>query len=183
MPLSASRRLEPRPPPPRGKRNAHRSVERPSLLQFVVLSFLLHALVILSLGTPTGGSPDGRATWGSLDVTIRGPLLDSGVGLKLDRSPELRLPGREARESREREPAAPPAPAPPPTPPQPQPDLEAGKVADIALPAPLAPLAPLTPAKADLAPAPRVEPVKADVPVITVPAIDWTPQATAQPAL
>jgi len=56
-------------------RPARRRASRPSLTQFVILSMLLHALFILLFGSPTGGSREGRASWGSLDVTIRGPLL------------------------------------------------------------------------------------------------------------
>lgn len=185
MPSVASRRLEPRLPPPKAYRPARRQPSRPSLAQFVVLSIVLHALFILLFGSPTGGSREGRASWGSLDVTIRGPLLESGVGREAVRPPDLRLPGSELleRRSRKREAVKAPPAAAPPEPPRAQPDLESGKVSDVSVPAPLSPIAPLTPATADLAPAPRVEPVKADVPVIAVPAIDWTPRPAAEPAL
>jgi hypothetical protein len=50
--------------------------ERPGVAQFLYLSALLHAIAILLFGAPPGGSPDGRAMWGSLNVVIRGPAKD-----------------------------------------------------------------------------------------------------------
>jgi hypothetical protein len=50
--------------------------ERPGVVQFLYLSALLHAIAILLFGAPPGGSPDGRAMWGSLNVVIRGPAKD-----------------------------------------------------------------------------------------------------------
>src|SRR4051812_27799311 len=50
--------------------------ERPALVQFVYLSLLLHAIAILLFGAPAGGSREGRAMWGSLDVVLRAPAPD-----------------------------------------------------------------------------------------------------------
>ena len=64
--------------------------ERPGVAQFLYLSALLHAIAILLFGAPPGGSPEGRAIWGSIDaqlvatrqnvcVTLMGPS-DWGAG-------------------------------------------------------------------------------------------------------
>ncbi len=50
--------------------------ERPGVAQFVYLSALLHAIAILLFGAPPGGSREGRAMWGSLNVVIQGPARD-----------------------------------------------------------------------------------------------------------
>ncbi|MGE5615581.1 MAG: hypothetical protein ACM3X5_01570 [Bacillota bacterium] len=58
------------PLPPRWAQRERASAEA-RLRQFIVLSMLLHALAILLFGSPLGGSREGRALWGSLDVVIR----------------------------------------------------------------------------------------------------------------
>ncbi len=188
MPSAASRRLEPRlpappPPPDRGRRDA----SRPSLAQFVVLSMALHALFILLFGSPAGSSREGRAMWGTLDVTIRGPLLDSGIGLRMDRGESLQLPGAQLLEKRERKREAAPPPPPPARPEarREEPDLEAPRVVDIPAPAPLAPIVPATAPPPEVAPAPRIDPVRTEAPRIPVPAIDWTPapESSAAPRI
>src|SRR5689334_13282754 len=45
---------------------------RAPLAQFILLSMLLHALFIALFGAPSGGSREGRAMWGSLNVTLPG---------------------------------------------------------------------------------------------------------------
>jgi hypothetical protein len=47
--------------------------ERPGVAQFVYLSMLLHATAILLFGAPPGGSREGRAMWGSLNVQLVAP--------------------------------------------------------------------------------------------------------------
>jgi len=184
LPSAASRRLEPRlhvPPPYRPRRR--RDPSQPSLTQFVVLSILLHALFILLFGSPSGGSREGRAIWGTLDVTIRGPLLDSGVGLGTERAQPLQLPGTQMLEKRERKREAPPPPAPaPPEARSAPPDLEASRVADVPATAPLAPIVPASAPAVDLAPAPRIDPAREEARVIPVPAIEWTPVAESEAA-
>ena len=69
--------------------------ERPPLAEFVFLSMLLHALAIALFGAPSGGTSEGRAMWGSLQVVLQGAYRDAGP-------PKLKL---------EREVAAPPVPA------------------------------------------------------------------------
>jgi hypothetical protein len=54
-------------------------VTRTPLAQFILLSMLLHAMAILLFGAPSGGSREGRAMWGGLDVVIRGPLREDKV--------------------------------------------------------------------------------------------------------
>jgi hypothetical protein len=60
-------------------------IDHVPLAQFVLLSMLLHALAIALFGAPSGGSREGRAMWGSLQVLL--------------------LPGRQIEEA----PSAPPA--------------------------------------------------------------------------
>jgi hypothetical protein len=48
----------------------------PPLWQFVFLSLLLHAMFIALFGAPTGGSAEGRAMWGSMQVELRGLLVE-----------------------------------------------------------------------------------------------------------
>jgi len=47
--------------------------ERPGVAQFLYLSALLHAIAILLFGAPPGGSPEGRAIWGSIDAQLVAP--------------------------------------------------------------------------------------------------------------
>ena len=64
-----------RPLPPRWAEHEE-AMRRSPLAQFILLSMLLHALAIMLFGAPSGGSREGRAMWGSLDVVIRGPLRE-----------------------------------------------------------------------------------------------------------
>ena len=74
--------------------------ERPAVAQFIYLSMLLHAIAILIFGAPPGGSREGRAMWGALNVVLQGPARAAPVvAPKLER--ELKMPA--------------PAPAPTPT--------------------------------------------------------------------
>ena len=78
-----------RPPPrPQDRRiPAYRRDDvRPTLLQFVLLSMCLHALVILLFGAPSGGSREGRAMWGSLEVELRDSYRDAPPSLRFDRA-------------------------------------------------------------------------------------------------
>ena len=67
-----------RPLPPRWAAHEE-AMTRSPLAQFIFLSMLLHALAISLFGAPSGGSREGRAMWGSLDVVIRGPLREEKV--------------------------------------------------------------------------------------------------------
>ena len=172
------------------------------MAQFVLLSVLLHAFFILLFGAPAGGSREGSAMWGSLAVTIRGPLMEPGIGLQADRGADARLlrPPPTERPTRARE-TPPPAAAPPP-PVRLVPDLDATKLQEnpaplpepIAAPpvtpvlpvlrsAPALTLSPITPATADLMPAPRVDPLARPVPVVTAPLLEFTPRPATEPAL
>jgi len=53
---------------------AHR--EPPALWQFLLLSGLVHVLFIALFGAPSGGSREGRAMWGSMQVELQGLLVD-----------------------------------------------------------------------------------------------------------
>jgi hypothetical protein len=149
--------------------------ETPSLLQFVVLSMLLHALAILLFGTPSGGGMrGGKAWWGSLQVTLQAPLPGADLGVKPERTAEPAVP----RESLVKQwlPAPPARPdagveaapqaAPPPREPRtrvppaalPRLDLEAPTAVDkpvVPAPAPAEPIAPDLPN----VPTPLLEPV------------------------
>lgn len=74
------------------------------LAQFVLLSILLHALAITLFGAPTGGSREGRAMWGTLNVLLLGPVR------------EIVLPPVPAPLPRVVPPKPKPVPPPPPTP-------------------------------------------------------------------
>jgi hypothetical protein len=149
------------------------------MAQFVVLSMLLHAFFILLFGNPTGGSREGEAMWGSLDVTIRGPLMDEGVGLRLDRGLSPGLPGSGLLERRQqaREAAPPPAPVRP----RPPPDMNAPKETDIPSAMSVPATAPVRPAY--LEPAPRIERLAPAVPQVAVPTLDWKPRPAIEPTL
>src|SRR3954465_292191 len=66
--------------------------ERPAVAQFIYLSMLLHAIAILLFGAPPGGSREGRAMWGSLNVAIQGPASDIVVPPRLEPIVPLLLP-------------------------------------------------------------------------------------------
>ena len=73
--------------------------EHPSLEQFVLLSLMLHALVIVLFGDTTGGGArHGEKLWGALTVTVQGLIPDRAAGLKLDRGATL-LQTRQATRS------------------------------------------------------------------------------------
>ena len=151
------------PPPYRRSRNG----SHPTLTQFVVLSILLHALFILLFGSPAGGSRDGRAMWGSLDVTIRGPLLDSRSDTTADSAPRMQLPGSELLDRRRAARESVRAPAPAPAPVQAPPDPGAARIVDVAPVPPALLETPVAPAATEMVPAPNVErpaPVVAPVP-------------------
>ncbi|MBC8022964.1 MAG: hypothetical protein H7Y14_07585, partial [Burkholderiales bacterium] len=65
--------------------------ERPALVQFVYLSLLLHAVAILLFGAPPGGSREGRAMWGSLNVVLQGPRREAVLPRIEDPVPVPRL--------------------------------------------------------------------------------------------
>jgi hypothetical protein len=80
---------------------------RPPLAHFILLSMLFHVLLVLTFGAPSGGSREGRAMWGSLQVVLLGPPPDLPPPLRLDRGlPAPRAAPRKAA----------PAPAPRPEP-------------------------------------------------------------------
>ncbi len=83
----------PAPPPPRW-----RTIVKPPLWEFVLLSMLLHATAILLFGAPSGGSREGRAMWGALQVVLQGAPVDAGPSLRMDRgiSAEKPTPARKA---------------------------------------------------------------------------------------
>lgn len=92
-------------------------IEKPPLWQFVVLSVLLHVLAIFLFGAPTGGSPGGRAIWGTLDVVILGASPPAAPLLKLDRTPVAPAPAPHISEPRPRPFKPQPVPVPPASPP------------------------------------------------------------------
>jgi hypothetical protein len=137
---------------------------------------LLHAFLILLFGSPAGGSREGRAMWGSLEVTIRGPLLDTaGIALESGNASVMRLPGTRLLERREEARKAAVV--------RPPPDLNAAQEADpLPSPATLM-LAPVAPARTELEPTPRLEPVVVEVPVLPAPLLEWTPRPALEPKL
>ncbi|MEP7068498.1 MAG: hypothetical protein ABI789_04620 [Usitatibacter sp.] len=104
--------------------------EKPPLWEFVLLSMALHGLAITLFGAPSGGSREGRAMWGELQVVLQGYVSEPAPTLKIDRVlPMLRAPTVEklappapvppAIPERRVEPVAAPVEAPPPDPPPP----------------------------------------------------------------
>jgi hypothetical protein len=87
-PISAYRY---RAPPPAWESRS-RAVEKPPLAHFVFLSMLLHALFISLFGAPSGGSREGRALWGSLQVVLQDAPPAPAPVLKMDRSVVLSRP-------------------------------------------------------------------------------------------
>ena len=97
------------PIPPRWAAN-DRDYAQPPLAQFVLLSLLLHILAILLFGAPSGGSREGRAMWGALNVVISSPFVEPVPMLKLDRgrlAPMLAPPKRSEPAPRKVETVAP----------------------------------------------------------------------------
>ena len=168
--------------------------ERPGVAQFVYLSALLHAIAILLFGAPPGGSRDGRAMWGSLNVQIVAPAapitipapmapIVAAPPLKMDRTfvpprnvvtPQVVVPPKIDRISppqmtMERMLPAPkievvPAPVPPPP---------------VAVPRPIAPIVPHLPqVERTMVEPPKIE---APLPPVEVPRIE-TPLVPAVPA-
>ena len=66
------RRAEP-PLPPLWLASPPKGIEGTPLSQFVLLSMLLHVMFILMFGAPSGGSREGRAMWGSMQVLLTAP--------------------------------------------------------------------------------------------------------------
>jgi hypothetical protein len=81
-------------PPRRLARPASRSfaVDQPTLLQFVLLSMLLHVLLIVLFGNPVGGTRGGEKWWGPLDVTLRRLSPEPGSGFRLAPGAETSTP-------------------------------------------------------------------------------------------
>jgi hypothetical protein len=93
-------------PPPR-------PVDKSPLAQFVLLSMLLHALFIMLFGAPSGGSREGRAMWGALNVTVLGPAREEEPAARITRPPPLPPPVATPKPAERAVPraVAPPAPA------------------------------------------------------------------------
>ena len=69
-------------------------VESPPLVQFVLLSMLLHGLLIVLLGTTTsGGARRGDGWWGPLEITLRPISPESGAGFTLAPGAETMVRG------------------------------------------------------------------------------------------
>ncbi len=68
------------------------AVDPPTLIQFVVLSMLLHLLLIVLFGNPTGGTRRNEAWWGPLDVRLRPPASEPGPEFRLVPGMEIKAP-------------------------------------------------------------------------------------------
>ena len=100
--------------------------EPPALWQFLLLSGLLHALFIALFGAPTGGSREGRAMWGAMQVELRGLLVEPPPAPVA--APELRAPSPESLPAPTRQDRGPAEGAVPMTPPA---DTEAAATAPL----------------------------------------------------
>ena len=66
------------------RRQAVARISQPSLLEFLILSMLLHLLVIVLFGNPSGGSlRRGEESSSPLDVRLRRPTAEPGAGFRL----------------------------------------------------------------------------------------------------
>jgi hypothetical protein len=95
-----------RPLPPRWAEHED-AMTRSPLAQFNVLSMLLHAMAIILFGAPSGGSKEGRAMWGALNVVIRGPLREEKVEAPAPRAPTMPATPPKPRAIPERKPVFP----------------------------------------------------------------------------
>jgi hypothetical protein len=89
-----------------------RRIEKPPLWEFVLLSMLVHAVAIALFGAPSGGSSEGRAMWGALQVVLQGAALDTGPQLKIDQGIGIERPDDKTRRPRPTPRAAPQRPEP-----------------------------------------------------------------------
>jgi hypothetical protein len=78
------------------RRYSATTVEQPTLVQFLILSMLLHLLVVVLFGNTTGSGErrDEYGFGGSLDVTLRRLSPEPGPGLRLAPGAEESSPGR-----------------------------------------------------------------------------------------
>jgi len=93
-------------------RTSHVDRESPTLLQFVVLSMLLHVLIVVVFGNPIGTARRGDGWWGPLSVTLQRLLPDNGSGFTLAPGADASAPGRELLRPRDGGAFAPALPAP-----------------------------------------------------------------------
>ena len=162
-PVNRRPAYRPSPPLPPLWLAAERPIDPVPLAQFVLLSMLLHALAITLFGAPAGGSREGRAMWGSLEVTLLGPPREAPVVPRIERETSATpAPGRTA--------PVPPKPAPEEPRPEPVP------LPDAAAPPTVEPLA-FPPLLDRLAPGER----PLDLPELKVPLPAEVPKA-APPA-
>ena len=68
-------------------------VGQPSLLEFLILSMLLHLLVIVLFGNPSGGTRRSEQSSSSLDVILGRPTTEAGTGFRLAPGAETTTPG------------------------------------------------------------------------------------------
>jgi hypothetical protein len=68
-------------------------VGQPSLLEFLILSMLLHLLVIVLFGNPSGATRRSEQSSSSLDVILGRPTTDAGTGFRLAPGAETTTPG------------------------------------------------------------------------------------------
>lgn len=161
-PTSSYRLPAPAPAGPQRWRREEEWHERPGVAQFIYLSLLLHAIAILLFGAPAGGSREGRAMWGSLDVVLRAPAPDLVLPPAMEPLAAPRPLPKLERELR----------IPPPAAPKPAQQRTAPLIEPIIVPPRMERIAP-PPLKLDKAlPTPKIEviPLPADAPPIVVPA-------------
>lgn len=168
LPTSSYRLPRRAAPPPNQWRDGQQWHERPAVAQFIYLSMLLHGIAILLFGAPPGGSSEGRAMWGSMNVRLVAPAAPVAIPAPMPMIEPLASP----RLEREFRPARPvvtpqvvvPAPVQRISPPQMKLDkmLSPPKIEVAPLPAP-------APAPTVAAPVPA-PPIVAPAPAIVVPA-------------
>ncbi|HKE42650.1 MAG TPA: hypothetical protein VKG21_22705 [Casimicrobiaceae bacterium] len=73
--------------------NASARVGQPSLFEFLILSMLLHLLVIVLFGNPSGGTRRSEQSSSSLEVILGRPTTETGTGFRLAPGAETTTPG------------------------------------------------------------------------------------------
>lgn len=119
-----------------------KAIAQRRLTQFVVISMVIHAIAIMLFGAPVGGSREGRAMFGTLNVVIREAYRATTAPPQ--EAPPTPVPAPapkvEARPPMPR--PEPPEPAPVPLPPTPVPQAPTVQLAPVELPPMMDRLAP-----------------------------------------
>jgi hypothetical protein len=183
MAHAATSRYVPRQREPLPVRPAlQRGPAKPPLAHFVLLSMLLHILFISLFGAPSGGSREGRAMWGSLNVVLQRAPPMPAPELRLEKGLAFEAPKRAPRERPARKPPPPPAPVAEPQPAYVPPLIDRLPSIERLPDTPRLRVPPPTPAPPAPAPPPPVAiPEPAAPPIVAAPAPEPAPERAPAP--